>query len=197
VPAVAGSVIGVAVDGGDGDDVVEATGVAGAVRGGAGDDRLVAHPGTGAQGRPGPTPVLEGGAGADFLDGGGAGTVSYADHATAVRVDLRRPDASQGGPGEQDRLLGIRMVIGGPGDDTLVAGPAPASLQGGRGDDTLTAGTGGASLDGQGGDDRLVGGPGDDDRRLGGLGHAGRRGRTRRPARRQLPGRELRRLRAT
>jgi len=53
-------------------------------------------------------------------------------------------------------------MIGGAGDDTLIAGSAGSTIRGGDGDDELIAAEGDDILYGEAGQDRLIGGAGDD-----------------------------------
>ena len=103
--------------------------------GGIGADRLT---GGGAADR------LVGGPGSDRLFGGaGVDVTSYADHARAVRVDLRRA-GPQGSVGERDFLYGIESVVGGPGRDVLTGNAAPNTIDARAGNDTLNIAGGGA-----------------------------------------------------
>lgn len=108
--------------------------------------------------------VLAGGPGPDTLVGGGGALVHYGSHTEALRLDLRNVGAPQSGAGG-DRLSGISAVVGGAGDDRILAGRG-IDIAGGPGDDVLTAAADGTLLDGGTGADTLRGGPGDD--RLGG-----------------------------
>jgi hypothetical protein len=92
--------------------------------------------------------VIEGGAGADSIDGGLASQnmVSYASSAGAVTIDLNL--GVQGGSGDEagDLLLNIHGIRGSSGDDTLTgiqpgaAGIDRAILEGGPGADTFSVG---------------------------------------------------------
>lgn len=108
------------LDGGDGDDVL----IDGAGRdrtlGGNGDDRIVA--------------ALDGEA--DVHDGGdGHDTLDYSATSRGVTVDLSEGIATGCEIGE-DTVTSIEAVIGGSGDDHLIAGPdVAATFTGGAGDD--------------------------------------------------------------
>ena len=196
------------VRGGDGHDTL--TG-AGYLNGGAGNDIL-----TGGDNSPGcskgcgPSPDgLVGGAGDDLLRGGnsqalfdgdgtgaapgndvivggGGDTVDYSGRSVGVRIDLTDTTATQGAPGERDKLTGISAVVGGDGDDVLLGNELPNNLRGGLGDDRLVGRAANDCLDGGAGADTLDGGARQRrPRRRARPRHAARRQRRRRPARRQ------------
>lgn len=149
------------VIGGPGDDVLEPG--AGAVQGGDGNDVVVGH-------------VVDGGPGADVLRGtdNPDDRVTYADRTAGIRVDLDG-EADDGEPGEGDRVdPTIEEVLGGMGDDQLVASTKGEATQqravrphvllaGGAGADLLVAGPAGARLRGGGGRDVVRGASGSDD----------------------------------
>ena len=107
---------------------------------------------------------LNGGAGADRLDAGGANEayVSYFGHTADVTVRVNGlPD--DGAAGEGDNVIGTIVSIGGGGgNDHLEAGPVTRSLLGGDGDDTLTGNLERNYLDGGAGADELHAGDGTD-----------------------------------
>ena len=110
--------------------------------------------------------TLEGGPGEDTLNGGPNGndgdTITYANSAEAVRVNLGKATAT-GGEAEGDVIQGIENIIGSAGDDWLRGDTNDNKLTGGMGDDTLIGGGGGNDmLMGGMGDDTLNGGEGDD-----------------------------------
>ena len=82
---------------------------------------------------------FDGGGGDDFV--GTSGCVSSEDY-TDCQSDQPLPD----------------RVIGGPGNDTLGAGPGPDELTGGAGDDRMWGGDGIDEIQGRAGDDTLWGG---------------------------------------
>jgi Ca2+-binding RTX toxin-like protein len=97
--------------------------------------------------------VIAGVGGNDVYDGGdGADTVSYAEQALAVNVDLQA-GTSAGFSAAFDTLISFSNVTGGAGGDTLRGTGGANALRGGDGDD---------ALDGRGGADLLFGGAGDD-----------------------------------
>jgi Ca2+-binding RTX toxin-like protein len=71
-------------------------------------------------------------------------------------VDLLVADASQGGPGENERIRRIEAVWGGTGDDRFYG------RDGDLGDESLRGNGGNDHLEARGGDDELIGGDGQD-----------------------------------
>lgn len=152
----------VVIDGGDGNDTIDLTGIKapGQLKGGAGDDTLI--------GSDGGNNFLIGGLGNDTLKGGkginntvdyssspkGTGTLQGYDvsNGGGVYVNLRTGKARDGFGGT-DSLNNIQNAIGSAGNDTLIASNSNAFLNGGEGDDILLGGNG---------DDVLLGGPGAD-----------------------------------
>jgi Ca2+-binding RTX toxin-like protein len=163
----------VIVNGGGGDDIIDASGLFGTsfpypsalnlfgglgndtLVGGAGDDTLTGEAGNDA---------LNGGKGANTYDCGSANdgtdvitvtatavdTVDYSQRFNPVSV-LLDASASSGETGENDAIPEtISKVLGGLGNDSLsAAGSAlPHTLLGGPGNDTLTGGNGSDTLDG-------------------------------------------------
>ena len=119
--------------------------------GGKGDDHLVGSRYGG---------VIEGGKGADFLDGGWdwMATASYRTSSAGVTVNLTTGEAF-GGDAEGDRLTGFQGLIGSAYNDTLVCYyDYYAVLSGLAGDDILHGGEEGDKLDGGTGNDSLYGG---------------------------------------
>ena len=97
--------------------------------------------------------MLEGGAGADQLNGGkGSDTTSYAHAASGVIADLSVP-ANNTGEALGDTYTGIENLLGSHFNDRLVGDGANNILTGGDGVDVLI---------GNNGDDQLIGGPGAD-----------------------------------
>jgi len=112
--------------------------------------------------------VLEGGPGADVLDGGpSTRSVVWAGYLTAtggVTVDLAQTGGQDvGGGAGADTLRNLGGVLGSSFADTLTGGANPReALFGGPGNDVLRAGSAGGELHGDLGDDTLIGGPGSD-----------------------------------
>src|SRR5205085_3542548 len=95
--------------------------------------------------------VIAGGDGNDHLAGGsGRDTLSFADAASGVGVDLSAGTAS--GQGADD-FVGFENVTGSARSDVISGNDLPNTLVGGDGNDTLL---------GLGGDDSIQGGPGSD-----------------------------------
>ena len=155
------------VDGGDGNDVIDA---AGNVKGGAGDDTLaggdfgdVLQGGTGSDqiaGRGGNDTIQPDDADVgtrDVVDGGaGADILSYEGRASGVTISLQDPASAE------DAMTGVEGLRGGAGPDHLSGDNGANALEGGKGDDALAGGAGRDSLDGGAGDDGLDGGAGND-----------------------------------
>lgn len=183
------------VRGGDGDDLLEGSGL---LAGGAGRDtlRAGAH-GSRLDGGPGADVLLGGSAGddidpddpdgraaqpADIADdvidgGGGRDRVLYTLRLTAITADLVHGTA--GTAGEHDTLTSIEGAVGGSGNDLLIGDDDANNFDGGNGDDQLIGaggddilldGFGSDRLDGGGGNDRL-GVQNNGDRAMGGPGN--------------------------
>ena len=86
--------------------------------------------------------VLQGDAGNNVLDSGGAGsaTVSYSGAASGVNVDLGSGTAT--GDGNDTLVGGFATATGSAFADTLTAAPGGSTLNGGGGNDTLAGGRG-------------------------------------------------------
>lgn len=97
--------------------------------------------------------VIEGDAGANFLDGGlGIDTLSYASDTAGVTVHLDG-SAISGGSAAGDQFVNFENLRGGSGNDVLAGNSGTNRIEGGAGNDTLA---------GKGGSDVLVGGTGTD-----------------------------------
>jgi Ca2+-binding RTX toxin-like protein len=126
-----GGDVGNDLEGGAGDDILDASALSVArLSGGPGADRLIG-PDHITQPRGGV--VFDGGRGPDVMVGFGA--VSYASRTRPVHVDLRRHGAVQGAKGEHDTIERARVVYGGLADDTLIGGPHADVFDGGLGED--------------------------------------------------------------
>jgi Ca2+-binding RTX toxin-like protein len=94
--------------------------------------------------------VIEGGAGADSLNGGGGtNTLSYAGSNAAVTVNLAA-NTRTGGHATGDIVAGFVNLLGSAFNDTLVGDAGANRLTGGLGDDQLQGGAGADTLDGGG-----------------------------------------------
>jgi hypothetical protein len=134
------------VEGGPGDDDIAGGSAISKLNGGPGADRLVATDSL---------TTLAGGPGPDVMRGTGATlvTVTYADRAAPLRIDMR-PGGGDGELGEDDSVgPGISEVVGGSGDDVIVGDESPNLIESGAGDDVIH---------GAGGDDRIFAGGGAD-----------------------------------
>ncbi|HEX8123228.1 MAG TPA: calcium-binding protein [Solirubrobacteraceae bacterium] len=119
------------------------------VKGGPGDDTLVAYTGSG---------TWDGESGADRILGGRGWTISYRYYYGRVDISLDGV-ANDGEPGERDDVgSSASLVIGGGGPDRLRGGDLPVELEGKFGDDVLEAGSARAELYGDEGRDLLLGG---------------------------------------
>ena len=135
--------------------------------GNGGDDSLFGGPGgqdTGAD-------TFDGGPGADYVNGesseGGysVDTVSYAESTGPVKVTPGFGDGDDGGaadgpPGQRDTVEYVENVVGGGGNDVIVAVGRTEATD--HLDNVFFGGAGADRLLGGGGPDRLIGGPGAD-----------------------------------
>jgi Ca2+-binding RTX toxin-like protein len=103
--------------------------------------------------------TIEGGAGADYIDGDGGGLfgdfASYAHSAAGVQIDLRAA-VQHGGDAEGDQLYNIGSVIGSAYNDKIAGNDQGNSLEGGDGDDTFFHTLGDDIVDGGAGSDTYV-----------------------------------------
>ncbi len=107
-----------------------------------------------------------------FEGGSGIDTVSYADAAKAVKVDLSLDGVQQktGVGGGKDILISIENLVGSDFADTLKGNDVANHLDGGAGNDQLYGFGGADTLTGADGNDQLWGG-GDADSLYGGIGN--------------------------
>ena len=127
-----------------GNDVLRGLGGNDTLRGGTGNDAL--QPGAGDD------PWVDGGPGTD--------TVSYADLATAVTVDLATP--ATGGAAGTDSLVSVESATGTNLNDTLTGTTGNNTLTGKGGNDALSGGDGNDTLLPGLGNDTVAGGVGTD-----------------------------------
>jgi Ca2+-binding RTX toxin-like protein len=146
--------VGNDLSGGAGNDVLHGHGD---LRGGPGDDRLLAYPYDGQEA------TFQGGPGADTMIGDAYGIVDYSDRGNAVFVTLNNKLRDDGEKGENDLVLNVPEVYGGAGNDVLVGTERADWISGNGGSDTVRGKGGGDAIYGDGGEDALYGGRGDDD----------------------------------
>ena len=152
--------------GGPGDDRLLAAHGTTYVRliGGWGNDRIDTRDGSGSlHGGPGDDLMrgrgyFAGGAGDDFMRGDGESLVSFRC-SSGVRVDLEARRAFGAG---HDIVAGMSDVYGSGGNDAIYGNGSSNYVVGGRGSDRISGRAGRDSLEGREGDDRVHGGPGDD-----------------------------------
>jgi Ca2+-binding RTX toxin-like protein len=89
--------------------------------------------------------------------GGGSDALDYSAYATGVTVNLAST-AAGAAAAIAGKVSGIRVVLGGSGNDALTAGTSGATLVGGAGDDSLRGGLGNDVLIGGAGADTLTAG---------------------------------------
>lgn len=135
------------------DDTIYGDELTNVLSGAYGDDKLYGRAGN---------DTLNGGQGADILDGGdGTDAVTYADSQAAVWVDLtptvENNNAGEGfgGDAEGDTFFGIENITGSALADTVKGTSAYNVLIGGKGDDWLIATNGGDNYQGGDGFDTL------------------------------------------
>ena len=161
------------IDGGGGDDVLEAgpggayiNGYGGndAIRGGAGSERISGGDGDDNIDAGAGDDELDGGLGADVLGGGsGRDRVSYGRQSVdPLRVSIG-DGPGDGAAGEGDDVLGdVEDLSGGEGDDVLVGSDGPNRLEGRSGSDTLIGHAGDDTFSDGAIGDLLDAGPGRD-----------------------------------
>ncbi|QUS38259.1 calcium-binding protein [Tardiphaga alba] len=136
------------VVGGTGRDVIVAGDGAVSIDGAAGNDRLVGGSFNDVISDGAGSDEVEGGAGDDLIlaaadcdddsykGGAGFDTLSYATATLSVTVDMSRGRAYGSDIG-QDLIESFEKIIGGSGDDHLIAGEGSVTMTGGRGKDTF------------------------------------------------------------
>ncbi len=106
--------------------------------------------------------MLDGGLGADFLDGGsGTDRAQYYNSKQGLTVDLGNSSANTG-IAAGDTFSSIEDLAGSPFDDQLSGNTGDNRLIGNAGDDQINGAAGNDTLIAGAGDDRLIGGTGDD-----------------------------------
>ena len=132
--------------GDEGNDVLSDGNGQDKVHGGAGDDRVVAAADAADD-------TYDGGAGHDTLD--------YSTDAGGVTADLQdgTVDGCETG---HDAVANFEEVVGGSGDDHIIAASTAISMTGGAGNDQLEGGAGNDTISDGAGCDTVSGGGGDD-----------------------------------
>ncbi|MGP4844154.1 calcium-binding protein [Marinobacter sp. 1Y8] len=153
------------INGGDGADEIYGHGGVDTILGGAGNDSLDGGDGQdtliGGTGND----ELSGGNGADALEGGEGADKLYGGQDDDILLGDAGNDELHGGAGN-DELSGggdADEIFGDSGADTLSGGAGSDVLHGGSGDDTLSGDAGHDILHGDGGSDTLAGGEGNDE----------------------------------
>ncbi len=132
-------------NGGSGNDTISGGTANDFLVGGAGDD------------------TLAGGAGNNtYIGGAGIDTVDYSLAPGAIYVDLVSSLSLNGYGGNDTFISGIENVIGGNGNDIVLAASTGSLMNGGGGDDYLIGRGGNDTLIGGSGSNGLQGGTGDD-----------------------------------
>ena len=121
------------LEGGAGNDTLNAAGTDDILDGGAGNDTLNGNAGN---------DILRGGAGADILNGGaGIDTADYSTSSAAVTISLpldpTRTSRGLGGDANLDTLSGIENVIGSAGADRITGNDLDNQFVGNAGHDML------------------------------------------------------------
>ena len=107
--------------------------------------------------------VMEGGLGDDVINGGaGTDTVSYANAASRVVVNLTTTTIQNTLGAGSDTLTAIENLTGSGFADTLTGNTGANVIDGGAGDDIIAAGTGNDTITGGAGNDAIDGGGGTD-----------------------------------
>ncbi len=107
--------------------------------------------------------TLAGTSGDNVIDGGlGTDTVTYANAASGVTVNLSLLTPQVTGGAGTDTIKNVENVTGSAFSDTLTGSAFANVMSGGAGDDTLSGGSGNDTLSGGDGNDLLFGGAGND-----------------------------------
>lgn len=153
------------IEGGDGDDVISAGSGDDTIDGGAGHDTIYAEDGndiiSGGEGDDmvlagAGDDVVEASAGDDHYDGGdGRDTLSFAGSAADTVIDLAAGTAESEETGK-DTLVHFEVIIGGRGNDTIIASTVVETLSGGAGNDIFHFTSSSAAGRGPGARDRIL-----------------------------------------
>jgi RHS repeat-associated protein len=154
----------VLIDGGAGNDHLNAGRGPAVLIGGAGNDILIGSLANdniyGGDGND----VIFGSGGADLLDGGSGNDIIYGSWGNDKIVGGDGNDVLYGDDGNDtiDAGAGNDLVFGGRGDDTIAGGTGNDIIFGGSGNDKLDGGSGNDRLFGGRGNDKISGGEGND-----------------------------------
>jgi Ca2+-binding RTX toxin-like protein len=152
------------MDGGAGDDHLNAGRGPAVLIGGSGNDELMGSPSN---------DVIYGGSGNDFIQGNGGNDVLYGDAGCDVIYGSKGNDRIYGGEGN-DRIYGgggndvlygeagCDVIYGSSGNDQIYGGDGNDFIDGGGGNDVLYGDAGCDVIYGSKGNDRIYGGDGDD-----------------------------------
>jgi len=133
------------IDGGGGNDRIHGGGGDDTILGGRGNDRI------------------NGSLGDDMLNGSaGIDTVSYANAASGVTINLLLSTPQNTGGAGIDTFVSIENVTGSAYDDGIIGSAQANVISGGTGNDTIDAGSSNDMVDGGYGNDLLKGAAGDD-----------------------------------
>ena len=142
---------------GNGNNTLIADNLTDTIFAGSGNDTLIAGNGADSLYAGAGNDSLFAGSGADLLDGGTGNNILYLTNlSSGVLVQLNSTGLGTAIWGTTtDKLYNMEIVVGGVGNDTLIADNATDSLYGGSGDDSLFAGSGLDILDGGTGNNTL------------------------------------------
>ncbi len=135
------------IQGQEGNDVLHGGTENDTIDGGNGADQLFGDDGN---------DVLIGGAGNDTLDGGnGVDIADYEADTLGIVANMNTNTVTGGAGVDVDTLANVESVMGGTGNDTFIAGSAPANFSGGGGNDTFFGGIGNDNFAGDAGIDTV------------------------------------------
>jgi Ca2+-binding RTX toxin-like protein/6-phosphogluconolactonase (cycloisomerase 2 family) len=162
---IAGNIdLPVTIDGGAGNDHLNAGRGPSILIGGEGNDKLIGSRGDDQIYGGGGNDLILGGGGHDLLDGGSGDDRIFGSCGNDVILGGDGNDwiFGDGGNDTLDGGAGYDKVVGGRGNDELSGGEGNDRLYGGSGNDVLDGGPGDDRLYGDRGDDQLFGGDGND-----------------------------------
>jgi len=163
--SIAGNIeVPVTMDGGAGNDHLNAGRGAAVLIGGEGNDKLIGSRGDDQIYGGGGNDLIMGGGGHDLLDGGSGDDKIFGSCGNDFILGGEGNDWIYGNGGNDtlDGGAGNDKVMGGGGNDELSGGEGDDRLYGRSGNDVLNGGPGDDRLFGDRGDDRILGGDGND-----------------------------------